>query len=62
MGKLLSISYQSLVLLLHSTPHNLWEIHQGPSHVVTLGLLMRILILGLVGSGKMKVSILCYIL
>lgn len=47
MGKPLLISYQPLVLLLLSTPHDLWEIHQGPSHVVTLGLLVEILILGL---------------
>lgn len=39
------VSYQTLVLLLIPTPHNLWEVHQGPSHVVTFALLIQVLVL-----------------
>lgn len=39
------ISYQTLVLLLISTPHNFWEVHEGPSHVVTLALFIQVLVL-----------------
>lgn len=62
MHKLLLTSYQSLVLLLVSTAHHLREVHQGRSHVVTFGLLMGILVLGLVGFETMKLLILFYIL
>lgn len=41
------LSYQSLALLLISTAHDLREINQGTSHVVTFGLLMGVLVLGL---------------
>lgn len=44
------MSYQSLVLLLLSTAHHFGEVHQRPGHVVTLGLLVQILVLDLVGS------------
>ncbi len=53
------ISYQSLVFLLVSTAHHLREVHQGPSHVVTLGLFMHILVLDLVGSRITKMSQFC---
>lgn len=44
------LSYQSLALLLISTAHDLREINQGTSHVVTFGLLMGVLVLDLEGS------------
>lgn len=40
--------YQSLVLLLLPTAHHLGEVHQGSGHVVALGLLMGLFVLGLV--------------
>lgn len=39
------ISYQTLVLLLITTPNNFREVHQGPSHVVTLALFIQVLVL-----------------
>lgn len=42
--KVLLLSYQTLVLLLISTPNNFWEVHQGPSHVVTLALFIHVLV------------------
>lgn len=44
-------TYQSLLLLLLSTPDHIREVHQGPGHVVTFGLLIGVLVLGLEGSG-----------
>lgn len=41
-------SYQSFVLLLIPTAHNFREVHQGSGHVVSLGLLMDLFVLGLV--------------
>lgn len=61
MDKLYSNSYQSLVLFLVSTAHHLREVYQGPSHVVTLGLLMDFLVLDLVRSRIIKVSTFVYI-
>lgn len=55
-------SYQCLVLLLLSTAHHLREVHQGRGHVVTLGLLMGIMVLDLVGSRITHVSTFVYIL
>lgn len=44
-AKVSRIAYQTLFLLLISTPHDFWEVHQGPSHVVTLAFFMQVLVL-----------------
>lgn len=61
MDKLLLISYQSFILLLVSASHNLWEIHQSPSHVVTFGLLMSLLVLGLAGPRMISLNFVLHI-
>lgn len=44
-AKVSRIAYQTLFLLLIATPHDFWEVHQGPSHVVTLAFFMQVLVL-----------------
>lgn len=51
-------SHQSLVLLLLPKAHNLGEVHQGSGHVVALGLLVGLFVLGLVHFKLRKVSVL----
>lgn len=51
-------SYQSLVLLLLPTAHNLGEVHQGSSHVVALSLLVGLFVLGLVSFKLRRILVL----